>query len=319
MQHNITPSPKTPHDRCVYLIFNCKGSWLLSKTERVLVNGITNKWKKKHNDPEGKRIHFIFVDPDDFCPRNTPEAIRRLNKKYNILRFLTANSQLHLIGHHEINDNRLEVMDDGSNHNFKDDVYDYFDVYEIADLLLTYLSHPGTSLSREQLNQTIDDGTNQQKLMITVAMCNTAVGILKNGQRLPENSFACMLASELYNRHPQYFIDCVVSGAKAWLYPVPGKPTLLNLLKFIFYNDDDIYTDTEFNSTAHKRYVESISLFGKLHDIPIPMTGKKGQYKMYFLPAANTSLDDIQQRKITVRHIEGVDWRTIWNDRNHLI
>lgn len=105
------------YDRCVCLIFNCQSMTQLTDEENILLQAMIHKWKKNHHDPRGERIHFIFAHPDDFKENcdTIPTLLYFRDMKYAPLKQLTAHSHLYLIGHYEINNNRLEVTDDGTN------------------------------------------------------------------------------------------------------------------------------------------------------------------------------------------------------------
>lgn len=314
MLHNNPNSTKRTYDRCVFLVFNCKSEAKLSSLEMVLIEGVKNKWKKNHNDPNGERIEFIYVHPNDFDPyiANDKYEIARRNHKYAALARLTSHSHLYLIGHHEINDNRLEVSDDGYNGKTSEK-YEYYDIDEIADLLLKYIKHPSVRKHRELLQAAPTDAIKEQRIMISIAMCNTAVGLLVNGERKTENSFSYQMASRLFNRHPLFLLDCVVSGSTGWLFPTPGEPSFAKLLKLLIADVNSICNDDHYRQSAHKRYLNSLSFFGKLYEIPLLMQGKQGQYKKYFAPSPMNDLDAIRERRTIILSINGSEWYKAWH------
>lgn len=311
MQRNHPINRK--YDRCVFLVFNCKDNAALNQTERLLLDATINKWKQNQDDPKGERIKIIFVNPNDFAPVNEndkPELDRR-NRKYGPLTQLTSKSHLYLIGHHEINDNRLEISDDGSN-NATPETYEYFDIDEVCALLIKYLRHASIRFHRELLLSAPTDSILDQRLKISVAMCNTAVGLLVNGSRSVENSFAYQMANRLYNQHPTLYIDCAVSGLKAWVYPIPGEPNLTKLAKLFIANTESILADEHYKTSSHKRFSPNLSFFGKVYQMPILMQGYNGYYRMYFAPSAKNTQEDIKKRQVTIECIEGTVWHKEW-------
>lgn len=309
MQHNHPNPIKNQYDRCVFLVFNCQNEYWLNKTEELLLEATINKWKQHQDDPKGERIHIIFVNPRDFAPveRDNKSELLRRDRKYSSLTQLTSKSHLYLIGHHEINDNRLEVSDDGCNGEIPDK-YEYFDVDEIAALLTKYLRHPSIQKHRELPLTAPKDSILEDRLKISIAMCNTAVGLLKNGERKVENSFAYQMAMRLYNQHPLFYVDCVVAGTKAWMYPLPGAPSLSKLLKLLVADVATIVNDDFYRETTHKRYMPNLSMFGKMHQLPVLLTGKRGQFKTYFAPSTKNTTDEIKERNVAIEVIDGTVW-----------
>lgn len=181
-----------------------------------------------------------------------------------------------------------------------------FDIYSITDLLFKYLTHPSVNIVRKFLSS--PSTIAEQKLMITVAMCNTAIGLLQNGKRRIETSFAYQLTNLLYNRQPEAFIDCVISGTLAWVYPIPGAPNFYKLLNYLFNDWDAIKKDNYYRQNTHKRYAMNFSFFGKLYEIPILIHDTRHQYKAYFLPNTNNDIDCYKNMNVTLQAMDGEEW-----------
>lgn len=292
---------------CVFLIFNCPNQYFLNDTERMLLDGMKEKWMSNHNDPKGERIDFIYVDPEDFDPLKYPSLDQ--NPKFSSLTKVNPYSHIYLIGHYYVEENRLDICDDNSKTGKKRG----FNIDEITSLLLSCIKNKSVVRSRSDV---FVDSLKNQKLMITVAICNTAIGIEIDGKRNSLNSFAGELAGKLFNSHERYYIDCVVSGIKGWVYPAPGTPSLMNTLRLITGNYNQ-----QLSQNCHKRYTGAFILFNKVMPVHAPLPGSS-KYKKYFtaLPAASKN---IENQKITIATFGSLTWKNSEYDRiastNHSI
>lgn len=211
-----TPRPLDCIPYCFIIVCNFSSEKNAAPLEKAILRGFTNKWIKKHNDPQAQRLHIIYWDPEDTTD----------SERFSVLAKANPYSEIIIVGHSqpgagEIRSNPIPVYKP------EKDKYEHIakklSFFELGSILFYNIKDKRIVRERHLMPE---NNPQHNKLKIYVSSCNSAVSG-KNADA--PDSFCDQLFSFLMDG--SVIMDCDIVGTNGITLPIPIKPNW-NILEF---------------------------------------------------------------------------------------
>lgn len=296
---------KIHYSQCVILVFNQDDKNKLSSDEKLLLKAMQDKWRLTQNDPNGERIHIIYIGQSDLDRKQNKNFSE--NPKFAPMKNIDPYSHVYILGHHYIENNEYQISDSQDGDKRVD-----FPMSNVAKLFLDCIEHTDVCLDRSNLHL-INNSIENQKMKISLVLCDSATGYLEqeeNDEGEVENirdyldSMASNFLKELLNSNPTQYLDCIVTGVIGYVYPtIDTRSSNTSLHKL--YKGRLLTVDGEIFMTPAGEISDALKEAGRESD----------KWKLTFTAAPNTTEADIRNRKIKVVYETAETWKQAINIR----
>lgn len=259
----------TEYSQFIILVCNIPDEEYASTQEKAIINGIKHKWKRDQNDPEGERIHIIYMHPDD--PSDS--------EKFKPLKLADNLSKIYITGHCKAGADVIQSDAGIYNENYPG--------YDAENEQVGFGSRHITNILAENLSkQTMENPQSlNRRLRICVPSCHSGVNQRKDNGEV-EKAFSYKLAEKLFENG----VKCDVVGYRGYVVPVPSEPDIYDFVNFM--------QEKEISQPGfHKRHflVEGHKLFTS-----IPSHQPNVNYKQEYIISPKTTEEDIQNNEVKI-------------------
>jgi len=285
------------YSQFVILVCNVPSEAERLEEHKRITDGLTARWKEKHGDPNGERIHIIYLDARD----NDPDLA-----KFDPLKNVDNESLIYIVGH----------CSPGSNYISSDPVYETgeidpetkqpkkskerFSYEEISLILLQNIKSEEVVFPYSKVisGKAHLDSLNQ-RLKICIPSCYSAVDSVDENGKVTSASFSEKLLKAITVDSVSSVIKCNLIGAKGFLVPAATESGVLNSIRLLLHTTLPTGWVDAPALGFHKRYwrVDKSGPFSTL----VPEHKPDTEYKvMYFLSNSNTPSNPINISTLTV-------------------